>query len=101
MTPEIAAALLDLHTALIGMVQIMMREEWPYIIGWEHDIITIERFLQNDGTVTEIVAKAKDIVSGFGIGMGSLGDTYIAEDFDASREAVQNAASLVIQTAGR
>ena len=71
MTDQTAAALLELRNVLVEMVQIMTREEWPYTTGWENDIATIEHFLQNDGTETEIVTKAKDIASGFGMGMGS------------------------------
>lgn len=89
MSPEIRKALTSLREALAKLLAILVRESWQFTSAWESAIADVDRMLAIDVPPDEIARWAMGVSQNFGVGMGSLSDVYLGDDFDGVRERVQ------------
>lgn len=89
MSPEIRKALTSLREALAKLLAILVRESWQFTSAWESAIEGVDRILTTDVPPDEIARWAMGVSQNFGVGMGSLSDVYLGDDFDGVRERVQ------------
>jgi hypothetical protein len=80
--------LIELKHALRRLIAILEREGWPSVSGWEAAINDIDGIIAGEFAPEEITSWTMNLSRGFGVGMGSLSDVYLGDDFDAAREDV-------------
>jgi hypothetical protein len=82
--------LVELKQALRRLIAILEREGWPSTSGWEAAVNDIDGILAGELVFEpeEMTAWVRRHIRAFGVGMGSLTDVYLGEDFDAVHEDV-------------
>lgn len=89
-----------LQSRLSELHEILAEHGWPTSF-WRDAMEEADRIRREGLSARDIERFARDVLGGFGVGMGSLSDTYINDRFDAVREDVERLAGDVIATAQR
>jgi hypothetical protein len=78
---------------------LLVRERWPFTSPWGAAINDLDDILAHEPCPDQIVPWAMRVSQNFGVGMGSMSDTYISDDFDSVRQLVQESLWSVVEAA--